>query len=234
MEYHPGWLYDKIYSFKDYTSEASYLHQLIQKLHPSAQTLLDLSCGTGQHLFHLKHHYRAEGLDLSEKLLETARARNPELAFHQGDMCNFSLGKRFDVITCLFSAIGYAGSPEGLENAIEQMARHMNLGGVLLVEPWFSPEQWNHGQCDITVVDEPELKIARLNTSRKEGRLSILDFHYLVATPQGVSYFTKCYQPYLFTPQEYLGAFEKAGLLVEYDPTGITGRGLYIGRLEPG
>lgn len=41
MEYHPGWLYDKMYSSKDYASEARYLHRLIQKLHPRAQTLLD-------------------------------------------------------------------------------------------------------------------------------------------------------------------------------------------------
>jgi ubiquinone/menaquinone biosynthesis C-methylase UbiE len=183
VEYHPGWLYDKMYSSKDYASETGYLHRLIQKLHPRAQTLLDLACGTGQHLFHLKRHYRAEGLDLSEKLLEAARARNPGLVFHQGDMRHFSLDKRFDVITCLFSAIGYAGSVDGLESSIDRMARHLNLGGVLLVEPWFSPDQWNHGQCHITVIDEPEVKIARLNTSRQEGRLSILDFHYLVATP---------------------------------------------------
>ena len=34
------------------------------------------------------------------------------------------------------------------------------------------------------------------------------------------------------TVAEMKGAFEQAGLEVEYDPEGLTGRGLYLGKKE--
>ncbi|MER3479976.1 MAG: hypothetical protein C4327_05670 [Meiothermus sp.] len=69
-----------------------------------------------------------------------------------------------------------------------------------------------------------------MNVSRQEGRESVLEFHYRIATPQGVESFTEELRLYLFTPEEYLGAFQAAGLEVEHDPQGLIGRGLYIGK----
>lgn len=53
--------YDALYSWKDYEGEAARLHELIQQLRPGARTLLDVACGTGKHLEHLRAHYEAEG-----------------------------------------------------------------------------------------------------------------------------------------------------------------------------
>lgn len=225
-----GWLYDKIYSFKDYRAEAEAVHARIQQAHPEAKNLLEVACGTGKHLEHLKAHYEAVGLDLDAKQLEEARRRNPEVVFYQGDMRTFDLGRTFDAITCLFSAIGHAGSVEGLEAAVYTMARHLNPGGVLLVEPWLSPQVWQNNRPHALFVDEPDLKVARMNVSRQEGRESVLEFHYLIATPQGVEYFTEELRLFLFTPEEYLKAFRGAGLEVQHDPQGLTGRGLYVGK----
>ncbi|ADH61992.1 Methyltransferase type 12 [Allomeiothermus silvanus DSM 9946] len=134
------------YSFKDYRAEAEAVHARIQQAHPGAKNLLEVACGTGKHLEHLKAHYEAVGLDLDAKQLEEARRRNPEVVFYQGDMRTFDLGRTFDAITCLFSAIGHAGSVEGLEAAVYTMARHLNPGGVLLVEPWLSPQVWQNNR----------------------------------------------------------------------------------------
>lgn len=225
-----GWLYDKIYGFKDYATQSSTLIGLIQQLNPQAKTLLDVACGTGKHLEHFKQHFTCTGLDLDPEQLSMAQARNPEIRFHQGDMTQFDLGQRFDAITCLFSAIGYVEGIQALNQALSSMAAQLNHGGVLLLEPWFNPGVWINGRPHATIVDEPELKIARLNTSRQEGPYSILDFHYLVATPQGVEYFSETLRLYLFTQAEYLEAFQQAGLEVEFEAQGLMGRGLYTGR----
>lgn len=225
-----GWLYDKLYGFKDYGTEAEAIHRLIQRVNPGARSLLEVACGTGKHLEHLKKYYPAVGLDLDEGQLEAARQRNPEIPFQQGDMRSFDLGQTFDVVTCLFSSIGYAGSVEGLNQAIATMARHLNPGGVLLVEPWLLPGVWQNHRPHALFLDEPDFKMARMNVSRQEGRESVLEFHYLIATPQGVESFTEELRLYLFTPEEYLGAFQAAGLEVEHDPQGLIGRGLYIGK----
>ena len=78
-------------------------------------------------------------------------------------------------------------------------------------------------------VDEPELKIARINAIEVDGRVSSFDFHYVVGTPEGVEHFTERHELGLFTRDEQMTAFRAAGLEVEHDEEGLMGRGLYIG-----
>ena len=74
------------------------------------------------------------------------------------------------------------------------------------------------------------MKIARMNTSLKKNRLSIMEMHYLVCTPERIKHLSEVHKMGLFTKEEMKDSFEKAGLKVEYQNEGITGRGLYIGQ----
>ena len=215
---------------KDYTTEAQKVHQIIQKhKRSSGDTLLEVACGTGIHASILGNDYQVEGLDLDPEMLAVAQGEHPDIPFHQADMVDFDLEKRFDAITCLFSSIGYVKTKKRLESAIQNMTRHLLPGGVLLVEPWFSPDQWQLGRVFALFVDQPDLKISRMSLGGVKGRLSILDFHYMVGTPQRIETFTERHELGLFTHEEYLEAFQKAGLEVIHDPEGLDGRGLYIG-----
>ena len=80
-------------------------------------------------------------------------------------------------------------------------------------------------------MDQPDLKIARMNKSELEDSLSVMNFHYLVATPQGFEHFTERHELGLFSQEDYLNAFSASGLDVVYDPDAHKqmGRGLYIG-----
>jgi SAM-dependent methyltransferase len=222
-------IYDAVYSWKDYPREAEQVHELVQARKPGAATLLDVACGTGAHLAELCGRYRCEGVDLDPELLAVARERLPGVPLHEGDMRNFELGRRFDAVTCLFSSIGYLRSVEELEAAVAAMARHLEPGGVLLVEPWLTPEAVRAPHVAAVFVDEPELKIARVNTIEVDGRRSSFLFHYVVGTPEGVEHFTEPHDLTLFTQEEHLAAFRAAGLAVEHDEEGLMGRGLYIG-----
>ena len=71
----------------------------------------------------------------------------------------------------------------------------------------------------------------RINTSYAEGRLSYFDLRYLIGTPEGTEHFVEHHELGLFEQGEMAAAFEGAGLVVSYDKEGLTGRGLYIGRL---
>ena len=222
-------IYDAVYSWKEYPREAELVHALVQARKPGAATLLDVACGTGAHLAELRRWYRCEGLDLDADLLAVARERLPDAPLHQGDMRDFDLGRRFDAVTCLFSAVGYLMTVEALEAAIAAMARHVEPGGVLVVEPWLSPEAVQVPHVAAVFVDEPELKIARVNTIEVDGRRSSFEFQYLVGTPASVEHFTEPHELRLFTHEEHLAAFRTAGLAVEHDEEGLMGRGLYIG-----
>lgn len=220
--------YDELYAFKDYEGATEKLHGILRERHPEASSLLDVACGTGRHVEKLRRHYRAEGLDLSPDLLAFARERCPDVLFHQGDMTDFDLGRRFDVVTCLFSSIAYVRTLDNLRRAVAAMARHLNPGGVLAIEPWFTPETYWTGTITGNFVDHPELKIAWMYTSERADRLSVLDIHYLVGRPAGVEHFTERHELGLFTQGEYLEAFHDAGLEAEHDPEGLFRRGLYL------
>ena len=130
--------YDALYSFKDYPGEAERLHALIQERTPPAsapRTLLDVACGTGHHLQYLRRWYTVEGVDLDAGLLDLARQRLPDVPLHQRDMADFDLGRRFDAVVCLFSAIGYVKTADRLRRAVACLAAHVAPGGVLVVEP---------------------------------------------------------------------------------------------------
>lgn len=221
--------YDAIYAFKDYAGESERLEALIHSRAPQAHTLLDVACGTGMHISQLKRWFGCEGLDLDASLLAVAREHNPEVPFHQGDMITFSLGKQFDVVTCLFSAIGYCADTICLDKCVAAMARHLNPKGLLIIEPWITPEHFKAGHLGSLFVDKDDLKVARFNLSRVEGNRAIMDFHYLIGTPEGIHYEVEEHRTTLFTGEQYQSAIQRAGLEVEFDAEGLMGRGLYVG-----
>jgi len=226
--------YDAIYSFKDYAAEAGWLRYLLTEHgHPDG-TLLDVACGTGSHLFHLRDHYQVEGLDLDRGMLDAARRKLPDVRFHEGDMRDFDLGRRFDVVVCLFSAIGYMLKTEDLDRAVANMARHLESGGLLAIEPWLSPGQWNPGKLHALLVDEADLKVARMNISQAPvNGLSVLEFHYLVGDASGVRHVSERHELRLFEDDDYRKAFEQAGLSPRFDAEGPSGRGLHFGIRRP-
>ena len=215
---------------KNYVAEAQKIHQIIQEYKRSpGKALLEVACGTGLHASVFREFYQVEGLDLDNEMLAVARQSYPDIPFHQADMVDFGLGKQFDAITCLFSSIGYVKTKERLAQVIQNMTRHLLPGGVLIVEPWFTPDQWNPGSVHALFVNQPDLKISRMNISEVEDHLSFFVFHYTIGTSQGIEYFTERHELGLFTHEEYLEAFRKARLEVTHDLEGVDGRGLYIG-----
>lgn len=222
--------YDALYAFKDYEGAARAITAFVNDKAPGARTLLDVACGTGKHVETLRNDFEAEGLDLNADLLEIARSRCPGVRFHQADMTGFDLGRKFDVVTCLFSSIAYVKTLDRLDSAIAAMARALSPGGLLLVEPWFTPESYWVGNLVSNHVDQPELKISWMYLSERRDRLSVLDIFYQVGTPKGVRQFRETHELGLFTAGEYENAFRSAGLEPAHDPDGFFGRGLYWAR----
>ncbi len=225
--------YDAIYAAtgKDYIREAQQVYALIQQhMRTPGKTLLDVACGTANHLAVLREWYEVAGLDLDARMLAIARRRCPGVRFYRSDMVAFHLGRRFDTVICLFSSIGYTRTRARLHRALKTFSQHTAHGGVVLIEPWIFPEKFEKGHVGLVVVDQPTLKIARMAASERRRDLSPLRFHYIVGTHDGVSHFTEEHTLGLFSHEAYLKAFRAAGLDVSFDIDGLTGRGLYIGR----
>jgi len=224
--------YDLIYSWKDYEKEVSALKELFAEHRRSPGTrLLDVGCGTGHHVRLLRDEYECAGLDISEAILEVARENVEGVEFIQADMTSFDLGKKFDIITSLFSSIGYVKTIENLEKTFRCFAAHLVEGGAVFVEPWVTKEAYSVGGAYMTTYDGEDVKIARLNVSEVDGDVSVMDMHYLIAErDKGVKHYVDRHELGLFEVDKTLRIMEEAGLESRFMAEGLMlGRGLYIG-----
>jgi SAM-dependent methyltransferase len=226
-------LYDLLYAgFKDYAVEAAELAATIRRVHPHARTVLDVACGTAEHarLLTDEHGFRVDGLDLDPNFVRIARAKLPHASVHEADMTSFELRERYDVVLCLFSSIGYVRTLENVRRTLERFRHHLADGGIVLVEPWFTPGALEPGRIFTKTAEAEGVSICRMSHMEIEDRLSRLRFEYLIGRPEGIQRASEIHELGLFTTEEMLECFREAALQAEHDPQGPYGRGLFIGR----
>lgn len=224
--------YDLIYSWKDYIGEVNRIKELIKKYKkPDGNKLLDVGCGTGKHLEYLKDEFSCTGSDINIEMLEIAKENAKDVVFIQADMLNLDLKHKFDIILCLFSSIGYVKTYPNLKKTIINFANHLEKGGIIIIEPWFTKSTYWVGHPGMTTYDGEDIKIARLNTAKLEDGLSVMEMHYLIVERnEDVKYFVDRHELGLFEIEKFLEIMNEAGFKAEYLKDGLMkDRGLYIG-----
>ncbi len=226
--------YDEMYSWKDYEKETQRLVEIIGKYKSTEGTnLLDVGCGTGAHINYLRQRYKVTGVDLSEEMLKVARDRFKDVQFFQQDMTTMNLDMKFDIMTCLFGAIGHLTTEEKLSDAIETFAKHTNSGGVVIIEPFLTAENIHPKSIGLLTLDNPDIKVARVNASRMEGNILYLNFHFLIATKEGVEHFVDPSPMGIFPKSVFKNTMEDNGFKVDYVEPGLMERtGLFVGVKE--
>jgi dTDP-3-amino-3,4,6-trideoxy-alpha-D-glucopyranose N,N-dimethyltransferase len=214
---------------KDHHGEAAALVERIRHHRPEARSILDVACGTGLHLAAFAElGLHVEGVELSQEMLAAAVERVPPAALHQGDMRTFRLGRRFDAVVCLFSAIGYMTTLDDLALAVGTMRDHLVEGGVLLVEPWLTPDQWREGTVHGEGATSADLAVARVSRSWREGDESVIEMHWALARADRTWSFTEVHRMGLLTVDQQLDVYRAAGFDVEHEEHGLIGRGLFV------
>jgi SAM-dependent methyltransferase len=226
-------VYDLIHTARsrDWAAEAEAIAALVADRHPDAASLLDVACGTGKHLESFGSRFRhVEGVELSDGMLRIARNRLSDVTVHHGDMRTFDLGRTYSAVTCLCFSVAYMATADELNRALRRMARHLEPGGVLVLEPWWFPEKFLEGFVAGAVAEEEGRVVSRLSHSVREGDRTRMTVRYTVAdSARGISEFTSYEMLSLFAAAEYEAAFRGAGLTVEYLEGGPNGRGLFVG-----
>lgn len=193
-----------------------------------------MACGTGEHARLLSTDFSVDGLDLEPEFVTLAQSKSVRGRFSVADMRHFELGRTYDVVICLFSSIGYLLCEEDVVKAFECFSTHVAQDGVVIVEPWFTPDKWEIGRPWLSPpVDLPDLKICRMNVSDRRGDLSLLRFQYLIATPSGIEHVHEEHELAMYTNEQLLKCFGAAGLVASHESVGLSGRGLYIARKPP-
>lgn len=226
-------VYDLLYAgsgLKDYAGEADELDSIVRERNADARSLLDVACGTGSHLRFLRDRYIVEGVDLSEDMIAIARSRLPGVSLGVADMRTLDLGRSFDVVTCLFSSIGYVLERPELRETIRRFAAHLFPGGVLVIDGWLRPDAWIDGlRPEPEVAGDDVMTVVRLVSGVREGRITSFDMHHLVRTDAGVEYFVEHHRLALTATEEYVAAVVEAGLEPDVLRDALPGRDRIVG-----
>lgn len=227
-----GKYYDLIYSWKDYKKEAIQIKKLISKYKKSdGKELLEVACGTGNHLKYLQSSFSCIGVDINNGVLDIAKRNVKNVTFKKADMLTLNLKKKFDIILCLFSSIGYVKTYSNLRKTIHNFARHLKNGGVVVIEPWYTKATFKAGFPHMTTYKGKDTKIARLNVSKVKDNISIIDMHYLIAEKnKDVKHFVDRHKLGLFEINKTLKIMEEADLQTKFLKKGLMkDRGIYVG-----
>lgn len=224
--------YDLLYvggKKKDYKAEANQVIELAKKFKRSqGNTLLEVACGSGKHLQYLKQVFNCIGTDINQGILNVAKKNVKGVVFTKADMMTMALGRQFDVVTCLFSSIGYVKTLTNLKRTITNLGKHVKSGGVLMIEPWFWRGEFTAGRPHMLTYSDQNVKIARAHVSQVKGSVSILDFNFLIADAHGVRYFKDRHELGLFNKADMLTYMKQAGFEVRYIEN-VLERGICLG-----
>jgi SAM-dependent methyltransferase len=146
-----GRLYDKTFGenragFYWHCYEKPFLQSLFAEMAKTHKgPVLDFACGTGRITELLNECFtNVTGIDISEEMLKSARAKLPEVAYIKADVTkdNVDIGK-FSVVTAFRFFLN--AQPELRAAALEWIKSHLEDDGILLVNNHFRAESLKGG-----------------------------------------------------------------------------------------
>lgn len=162
--------YNLLYRDKNYKEEVEYINSLVKQSGIEPHSLIDLGCGTGQHLFEFeKLGFEVTGMDLSEEMIAIAKLeatnRASSAKFYSGDIRTFTIDSKFQVVISLFHVMSYQTSNDDLERAFRTAKELLSPEGLFIFDCWYGPA---------VLTDRPTVRIKNLeNEAIRVKRSSI-------------------------------------------------------------
>jgi SAM-dependent methyltransferase len=144
------------------------------------RSVADIGCGTGEHTRHLAAQgFRAAGLDLSESMIDDARAPGPapRLTFVQGDVreADALLGRGFGAAICLGNTLPFLTSDKDLAAAFSAIHRLLRPSGRFLLQilnyERLRAERVRSLPVNVQALEEGEIVFLRLLEWREGGEV---------------------------------------------------------------
>jgi SAM-dependent methyltransferase len=214
-------LYDIFYRDKDYRAECKYVMALAREYSDRPiRSILDIGCGTGGHAFiWAEDGLDVTGLDCSPKMLAHAREKARELgldvAFVEGDVRGFDLGRSFDAVTAMFAVVSYQTGTEDLISAFKSIRGHLEPGGLFIFDGWSGPGVKTDPPKDrVSYYEKNGVEIIRTVRADHDVDNHLVNVHYDILCLKGdriVNRVRECHKMRYFFPQEVVEYAESAG-----------------------
>jgi SAM-dependent methyltransferase len=218
-----AWTWPILSPPEHYVGEAEEAHRNIREhIRREARTLLHLGSGGGHLDRTLKNHYRVTGVDVSESMLELARALNPEVTYARGDMRTVRMGKTYDAVA-IFDSIDYMLSKEDLRAAFVTAHEHLRPGGIFLTYAEDTKERFQQNRSRVTVQSKGDVHVVFLENAFDPDPTDTMfenTFIYLIRKDGRLQVETDRHLSGLFPFQTWLDLLRDVGFEVRVVPPG--------------
>lgn len=215
--------YDKVYSKKKYDEEVAFIKSVISNFKVKGKNLLDMACGTGTHAKKLADDgFKVTGVDLNSGMLKIAKVKAKNATFLEGSMQTFKSKEKFDVATCLFTAINYNKNVSDLKATIKNFYGLLNKGGIVIFDLGLIKGQEDKKRgVFIDTYTENDLQIARIsqwNPSKNNPDIHNANFLMLIKDKGKIDFEIDEHELGTFSVEEIKSIMEKVGFAVKiYD-----------------
>ena len=169
--------YDVLYQDKPYVSETDYVIRNLSCL-PANGSVVELGSGTGIHAsFFSDRRYQVTGIEQSLSMVEKAKAKTiSNYTPLCGDIRSFDLGREFDAAVSLFHVISYLQTNADVLACLNQVHKHLRLGGQFLFDVWYTPAVYTQQPATRTKqMENTKVKVTRKATPVLRVNENIVD-----------------------------------------------------------
>ena len=192
-----GYFYDEVMAALNYDLWLEFIEEYLKP----GDKVLDLACGTATLVTMLTlKGYNAEGLDLSESIIEIANEKRKinRLSFnlYVQDMTKFNTHKKYNMITCFFDSINFLDSIKKVKNLFDCAYKHLEDNGLFIIDV-FSKTLLAEYDSNKIVEDYETFKI---NWETK--KTSPTSLKHTIAINDGDDEFVETYNEYYYDIKE--------------------------------
>ena len=184
--------YDLFYADKDYTAEAAFVRDIIQRHKPSIRSLLDLGCGSARHAVEFaRAGLLVTGVERSGDMIAQAKDRigrlspdlRGQLTLVAGDATCYTPTTKYDAVVSLFHVVSYQTSNDALAGIFRCARLGLSVGGVFVFDFWYGPAVLtNQPTVRVRRVSAPNVRLTRIAEPEHQFHRNVVNVKYTMIT----------------------------------------------------
>ena len=203
--------YDLVYP--DTGDRVPFVKEVLKKF--GKRSVLELGVGSGLFAIPLlESGLNIEGLEISEVMIDVMRKKAPTLKAYQGDIRNFSLGKRYDAILALSSILVLLNDQQEIKQCLQQVHEHLEPEGLLLLELPNHPVEIARSNNSQEIFSSDGNGTVVVIQSGVEDEFWIETWHILKRDGNGFSYEKVLCRELVCSPEVLISQINEAGFHV--------------------